>query len=507
MKYVEGVVWSELIHDDHHPFWNKRNLWSKDPLLRHLDILLEICQALEFAHEKGIIHRDIKPANVMLGAFGEVYLLDWGLALIFDKQSPLFRAIPSTAQDEEDDGFYGTPLYMAPEMLEGDEYMGRFTDVYLLGATLYEILNGRPPHQGQTVEDALLSVLERKQKYYHPTCPPELKHICETAMAFEASKRYPHVEAFRDAIVQFMQHRTSLNMSTDSQLQLQQLRTFMREKDDLTAADKRHMYRTFHSCRFGFVQALREWPENDKAQQGLEEAIDLMFQHECEQGHIDAAEALLDELDAPSLQNQRMLQEHRQRLTNAKQEQKQLQHLKRELDFTIAGAQRTYLMLVMGCMACIFAGVRFWLGQPVDLRSGYKRALLFVGITSMVLLVGLLLGRNTLFQNNANRRFILIVIMCCGTVTVHRAIRAIRMVPLNETYLYDLILLGCIVLTAAITLRAWLAFIAVLLLCGAALSRWQPHNTYHIMTICIAASWLLCGMFWGREGKQQTNSS
>ena len=96
-----------------------------------IQILIQVCHALEYAHNQGIIHRDVKPENIMTGAFGEVYLLDWGTALDISSLHTAQKAI------------LGTPAYMAPEMLTGNPaFIKAYTDVYLLGATLHEVLTG-----------------------------------------------------------------------------------------------------------------------------------------------------------------------------------------------------------------------------------------------------------------------------------------------------------------------------------------------------------------------------
>ena len=131
MKRVEGVAWRDLLRDPEHPAWATHAAAPEDRLAFHLDVLADVSQAAAFAHSRRIVHRDIKPENVMIGEFGEVYLLDWGLAV-------------TAGRELEPGTLVGTPAYMAPEMVGGGRVDGR-TDVYLLGATLHEVLTGRPP--------------------------------------------------------------------------------------------------------------------------------------------------------------------------------------------------------------------------------------------------------------------------------------------------------------------------------------------------------------------------
>src|SRR5690606_12035425 len=103
MKRIEGASWHALLRDPLHPLLEAA---GQDMLERHLAIFLDVCQAVRFAHSRGVLHRDIKPANVMVGAFGEVYLLDWGVALTREQRAA--GVAPRVA---------GTPAYMAPEMV------------------------------------------------------------------------------------------------------------------------------------------------------------------------------------------------------------------------------------------------------------------------------------------------------------------------------------------------------------------------------------------------------
>jgi serine/threonine-protein kinase len=129
MKRIEGVTWGQLLRD---PAAMAKHAPDRPPLDEHLRILGQVCNAVHFAHARGVVHRDLKPDNVMVGAFGEVYVVDWGIATAFGPATQLA----------------GTPAYMAPEMLgTPGARLSAKTDVYLLGAMLFEVLVGRAPHQ------------------------------------------------------------------------------------------------------------------------------------------------------------------------------------------------------------------------------------------------------------------------------------------------------------------------------------------------------------------------
>jgi serine/threonine protein kinase len=132
MKRIEGRSWSALMHD---PAEIARRFGATDALEWNLRTLASVCNAVHFAHSRGILHRDLKPENVMIGEFGEVYVLDWGIAVSL-KDDPSGR-LPPVSQAKE---IAGTPHYMAPEMLLGDpKLLSPRTDVYQLGAIFYEV--------------------------------------------------------------------------------------------------------------------------------------------------------------------------------------------------------------------------------------------------------------------------------------------------------------------------------------------------------------------------------
>ena len=137
MKRVKGLPWSERMPE----LSNQENL----------EILLKVCDAMAYAHNQGVLHRDIKPGNVMLGDYGEVLLMDWGLAAaVPEHEGSLAPKLPPKS------AIGGTPAYLSPEMALGQgELINICSDVYLLGAILFEIVNGEPPHDGESTISCL----------------------------------------------------------------------------------------------------------------------------------------------------------------------------------------------------------------------------------------------------------------------------------------------------------------------------------------------------------------
>ena len=190
--------------------------------IRLLDSFVDVCQAIAYAHSKGVIHRDLKPENIMLGDFGETQVLDWGLARVKGHEDKALRdlqkgtlalsksLIESDSQALTLDGsIVGTPAYMPPEQARGElENVDEKSDVYALGAVLYQILTGHPPYEGpmaalivqQVLGGPPLRVTARERDV-----PPELQALVEKAMAREKKDRVgsalelaSEVKAFRD---------------------------------------------------------------------------------------------------------------------------------------------------------------------------------------------------------------------------------------------------------------------------------------------------------------------
>ncbi|HSA21795.1 MAG TPA: serine/threonine-protein kinase, partial [Myxococcota bacterium] len=170
--------------------------------LRLLGHFVDLCQAMAYAHSRGVIHRDLKPDNVMLGEFGETVLLDWGLAKVRGQRDERGEELARGARllQEENAGetvagsALGTPAYMSPEQAMGEiERVDERSDVWSLGVVLFEVLCGRTPFVGVSAFEVIGKVLREPVPRVLDVCPqapPELASVCQRALAREASWRY-----------------------------------------------------------------------------------------------------------------------------------------------------------------------------------------------------------------------------------------------------------------------------------------------------------------------------
>lgn len=209
MKLVEGQPLGALIRALPNGPIDTATLYSL------LDVVTKVCNALAFAHSRGVIHCDVKPANVMVGEFGQVYLTDWGIARLVSTENgerapssiEEIARVPSSAVGNT---IIGTPGYMSPEQARGDRAsLDTRSDVFLVGAMLYEIVTRRSPYAtGDRVETlnlaAIVSFPSPRTVMGEGVVPPELERIILRAMAAEPDDRYPSINALRADLVRFM---------------------------------------------------------------------------------------------------------------------------------------------------------------------------------------------------------------------------------------------------------------------------------------------------------------
>ncbi len=295
MKMVHGQSWDRLLRVDFDA------LGAELHLARHLPILSLVAQAVAFAHSKGVVHRDLKPSQVMVGEFGEVLLMDWGLAIMVG--SP-----PEFVGEETPRALYpctdsamnpaGTPGYMAPEQTSHDaREIGPWTDSYLLGGLLYHLLTGQRPHPGDNSDQAFLAAAEGIVTPIDEAAPgrhipPELAALAASCLDRAPAAR-PTAAAFVEGIHDYLSGASRQRESIQLTNQLAQ------ERIEPT-------YAAFVHALTRLGQAQRLWPENPSAAPIRERIVEDYTVLALKLGDLTLARAQAERIADPAVRSRRL---------------------------------------------------------------------------------------------------------------------------------------------------------------------------------------------------------
>jgi len=251
MQEVRGPRLREVIRlgHDEQAGWTVRRL---------LEALRRVADVLAMAHSRGVLHRDLKPDNIMVGEFGEVLVLDWGVA----------RARPPVGREEFPGQVVGTSSYIAPEMARADfGAVGPHSDVFQLGGTLHAILARRPPRRG-TAEDMLIDAGRVPIPPLPPSVDGGLAEICARALSFDPASRYPEAGAFAQALADWLDGRQRRERAL-AVVEEAELFGFQRERQDAEA-------RALREQATAILEPLKSYDPDDKKVPGwrLEDRAD-----------------------------------------------------------------------------------------------------------------------------------------------------------------------------------------------------------------------------------------
>ena len=261
MKHVQGKPWNEAIRGKNEQ--------------ENIEVLMKVCDALAFAHAHNFLHRDIKPENVIVGEFGEVAVMDWGIAISLSED-------PNRSWAAVASGPAGTPAYMAPEMAaHNSSELGVVSDVYLLGAVLYEIVTGKPPHpQTAGTREALFAAASNLIVSTDQT--GELVDIARKAMATDVRDRYKTVSDFQNALRLHQSHHESEKLTRSAE-------------SHLSSAEQDGNSDKYARARFAFEESIKLWPENRSAHLGLNQATLAYATHALRESDFSLGLSILDE--------------------------------------------------------------------------------------------------------------------------------------------------------------------------------------------------------------------
>ncbi len=323
MKLVRGQSWRDLLR--------AKDERAPRDLDHHLEILLQVANAVAFAHSKGLLHDDLKPANVLVGEFGEVLVGDWGLAVDYrDAPEGGSVAPPRTSVQSPS----GTPGYWAPELAEGrGADLGPWTDVYLLGSILYELVNGHPPHQAEGFLGSIHSATRDAPPPFHAPAPPSLVEICQRAMAPASAARYPSVAAFQEALRTFLKTRESMRITQKARETLEGSlgSSALLMEPSASSTRRAGVYANFIEAAAAFRQALLLWPDNRDAAEGERRARLSLASLALESGDLSLAEVELSRLPTADPEAAELSQRIRAAQENRKREARAASRLRRGL--------------------------------------------------------------------------------------------------------------------------------------------------------------------------------
>ena len=453
-----------------------------------IQILIQVCHALEYAHNQGIIHRDIKPENIMTGAFGEVYLLDWGTALDMSSLHTAQKAI------------LGTPAYMAPEMLTGNPSLIKpYTDVYLLGATLHEILTGSKRHSGLNMEEILRSVRTSKSHVYESHVPEQLGQLVNRACHLITTQRIQTIQAFRTELERYLEQREGYRIFEEAQ---KAATLFQKEN----AVDIRLGY--FFTARFGFEQALRIIPNHSESHAALESLLYQMVDWQIERGQFIMAKGIYKSLVKPCEKLQKRMVQAIE--AQERQERKRLEIERVAQDHDKSQSKRERLILTVSvsaiCLVMMAAVIIYdAIFEPTITPS---RLIMTMGSISVVTSCALLFGRKQLLANAVSRR--ISISLWLGTLGFPLVVLSsfVHFPAQNEAVVANFIMSIHLIIVAmtfsmvhpAIRTGGMIGFGALLLFFGSLFSPDFTHTAL-LLSGCLAVAGLI--LDWNKEQKEE----
>lgn len=470
MKRLEGESWRAMLERDH----RHDAALDFDDITRHVNVAIALCNALDYAHARKIVHLDVKPDNVMVGPYGEVWLLDWGVACRLD-----------AADHADDEQLVGTPVYMAPEQLRGRCAVDARTDVFLLGASLHHALTGRARHGGNSIMAVVHRAHHALPYDYSSLLPDELGAILNRACAREPEHRHADAATLRRALADFLRHRDAVALSDRALVELRALESAVADLGASDATAQRAIEAMTTRVRFGFEAALHAWAEFESAKAGLRRTLVAAIEFELWRENAPAAAALLDSLDHPPQDLAARVRTLRKQAAERGDVVRQIEAMRRDLSFRGADWRSSAGMVGNGLFWASILLVLFWIEQDgrfaLDAKVNLALGIAMSGLTSLLIWV----VRGLLLENRIRRSFLWAIGAYLAAMVLHRVVGAIRGVSFHDGLHTDwVILFVFMAVTAALVDRSlWLS--PAVCVVGAVLSAMMPLHTILIGAVAI----------------------
>lgn len=298
MKQIIGVTWADLIANPNHPMWSQLD-HTEGRLHFHLDILAQVCQAMSYAHDHQIIHRDLKPENVMIGRFGEVFVLDWGVALYIPAIGASFEMTSYHAQVSSrlDEALVGTPAYMPKEMAQCDvASLGAWTDVYLLGAILYEILCGIRIRTGNNLKELFIQITDGIIPNIPPDISEEFRSLLLASLDPNIDHRIENGHSFRKLLV----HAIRTDRAARVQRKAQRMSTELKQALHTEEYGVDELSFMYDEARLTYRTSLEMWSECTRARSGLDHLHSIWAEYSIVIDDLQGAKRAISHLEIPS---------------------------------------------------------------------------------------------------------------------------------------------------------------------------------------------------------------
>ena len=405
-------------------------------------------------------------------------MLDWGLAIAMN-------------QPREHRRLEGTPAYMAPEMIAGLAVDAR-TDVYLLGATLHEVLTGDPPHAGRSLAEVLDAAYGATTHDY-AGAPPELAALCRDAMSRDAAARPESARAFRDRLTAFLRHRSAAAIARRGRDLLASIRQ--------PGASSTRRRAVLEESLVMLRLATEEWPENTLARSAMVEWRHLALDLEIEEGNLAAARRLLEAIGAdagaPPAELLARVDALDRRLAREREDADRGRRATFDVDTRIGARERRIIGLsLIGVMAAIGT-----VSVPAAVRGSLtpEDAVGFAVAVSVVYWPLVVLFRRRLLGNRFTRQTVMVLGLLLTVILVHRMSAWIAGRTAEEMFATELLFIAGVSGAAGLLLARWWYAGLVAGVLGVMVSLWRPALTSLAFSTVVQFLTLTAVIAWSRD--------
>ncbi len=471
MKRIQGASLKELLRDRSHGAWPRLEQRWGDQERAALGILGEVCDALTFAHSNGIVHRDVKPENVMVGEFGEVYLLDWGIA----------HRIGDARGESAAGQIVGTPGFMAPEMVLDPDGANARTDVYLLGATLHTLLTGKMRHVGESFFETLASALASEPFEYGSEISEDLAALANAATSLDPAARPSSSAAFRKALVEHERHLEAMGL-------VRAAREALEGAGDLASPEALASLTEAAAC---LRAAERARPNADFVRAVKQAHVRALIEREVLLESPRAARAHLAALPETDAELVARIEAIERRQVEAKAREEAEARARSDGDSWTSVRVRVISSFVVGIVFAGFVAQHTFVSAERFSTLGFLRndLVAFVAMT-----LSLVVGRRALLANAGNRRITGLVFGALFTITAFNAVSVLLEVTPAFALVYGYLGVSAWFAMAAATVHPAFALPATLSTVGALVLLAVPDRA-PLVSLATTVS-MLCAIFY-----------